>query len=269
MCKYRMDWQDPNDDSRPIISPRALIESYARKHGLGSEFRVNERFLMLLTGGEDIADLKSAFEVTEEAFPLPCFLGKRPLLVIDGQPPVSLLQKTLSAPVAVDALEVAIAMGARDIFLFGLCGAFAEDVNIGDIIIPTEIKREEGCSYHYSPTGQNAKPNAERTQALCAFLKGHDGIRLHTGTTVSTDAVFRQTLNKEISWRNKGILGVDMEMSALLTVAGFYGLPAVCMLVVSDKHTLEPETQWHWGGEELNRNRSRAVELLVTFIRSH
>ena len=36
-----------------------------------------------------------------------------------------------------------------------------------------------------------------------------------------------------------GIIGVDMEASALLTVAGFHKIPAIGMLIVSDKHNLE------------------------------
>ena len=34
--------------------------------------------------------------------------------------------------------------------------------------------------------------------------------------TVTTDAVYRQTMNKEAAWRARGCAGVDMEAAALL-----------------------------------------------------
>jgi purine-nucleoside phosphorylase len=85
--------------------------------------------------------------------------------------------------------------------------------------------------------------------------------------TVSTDAVFRQTLNKELAWRQASVLGVDMEMSALLAVAQYHRIPAVGLLIVSDKHVLDPSAAWHWGGEELKKNKAVAIDMFVEFIR--
>jgi len=58
---------------------------------------------------------------------------------------------------------------------------------------------------------------------------------------------------------------VDMEMSALMTVAGYYGIPAACMLVVSDKHNPDDNSAWQWGGDILDRNRKIAAELFLEF----
>ena len=59
-----------------------------------------------------------------------------------------------------------------------------------------------------------------------------------------------------------------MEMSALLTVAHFHHLPAVSMLVVSDKHILEEKSQWYWGGQELAESRTVALNLFIEFIKT-
>jgi uridine phosphorylase len=221
------------------------------------------------TGRNDIADLQKAYPVREESFQLPAFLGKRAIYTIDGDPAISVVQKVLAAPVAADSLEVAIALGIRKLFFFGVCGAISDDLNIGDIIVPTEIVRQEGTSYHYAPAGQNVRPDDTLLKEFCTYLSQQSDVRFCTGKTVTTDAVFRQTLNKELFWRQEGLLGVEMEMSALLTVAAFHGLPAVCMLVVSDKHMLEPGSTWHWGGTELAARQASAFNLFVGFIKKH
>jgi len=260
-----MKWCDPTDKSDPVISPQAEIGVFLRKHGDVPGFRVNEHFLMLQTS-HDLETLRNHLRVKAENFPLPTFLGNRPLFVMEEDPPISILEKAFGAPAAADAVEVAIAMGARKLFLFGLCGGVGEDVNVGDVIVPSEIKREEGTSYHYLSNSEPVTPDARLAESLFQFLREQGDMRVHSGRTVSTDAVFRQTLMKERRWRQEGILGIDMEMSAMLAVARFHGLPAVSLLVASDKHVLDGKSTWHWGGQELATSRGRALKLFVRFI---
>ena len=64
---------------------------------------------------------------------------------------------------------------------------------------------------------------------------------------VSTDAVYRQTFEKERLWRERGAVAVDMEMSAVFSVSRYLGLKAVGLLTVSDLHPLHPgEPKWAW-----------------------
>lgn len=262
-----MKWFDPLDNSKPVISPQAEIDGYLKKRTQTEQFGVHGRFLMLLTGN-DIASLRSKFRIKEEEYPLPAFLGKHPIYTIEERPPISLVEKTFAAPVAVDALEIAVALGARQLFFFGFCGAIADGLEIGDVVIPTDAKREEGTSYHYMPQSGDARPDENLARQLSDFFHEQSTMQVHKGKTISTDAVFRQTLNKELGWKNKGILGVDMEMSALLAVARFHQLPAVSLLVVSDRHVLEEKSQWHWGGQKLTESRAMVLNLFIEFIKT-
>lgn len=47
-----MNWYDPSDDSRPIISPQAEINGYLANHRHVPDFGISERVLMLQTGAE-------------------------------------------------------------------------------------------------------------------------------------------------------------------------------------------------------------------------
>jgi uridine phosphorylase len=262
-----MKWFDRADRSHPIISPQAEIDGFLRKRGAIPDFGVHKHFLMLQTGC-DIPVLCQQAQVTEEEFPLPTFLGKRQIYTVNGAPRISVIEKALGAPAAVDALEIAIVMGARKLFFFGLCGAVGKDVEVGDLIVPVENIREEGTSYHYLSAEEVASPDIRLARKLTGFLMEQKELRIHTGTTVSTDAVYRQTLRKERTWRTQGILCVDMEMSSLLAVAKFHKLPAVGLLVVSDKHVLEEDYKWQWGGQHLADSRTRAITLFIKFIRN-
>lgn len=92
---------------------------------------------------------------------------------------------------------------------------------------------------------------------------------MHVGKTVTTDAVYRETLIKELKWRTAGVLAVDMEVSALFTVAKYYHIPAVTLLVVSDTHELVDNGNWHWGGQKLDENRPAILKKYVEFIQTN
>ena len=143
-----MQWCDPSDDSPVIISPDKEIAGYVAKHGAMPGFGAAERMLMVETKSV-INTLRARYPIREEAFLLPAFLGKRSLYTIEGSPDITILEGAFGAPAAVDALETAIAMGCRKLFVYGICGAVGDDVQIGDLIIPTRVLREDRCSVGY------------------------------------------------------------------------------------------------------------------------
>ena len=55
--------------------------------------------------------------------------------------------------------------------------------------------------------------------------------RVWDAPTVTSDAFYRQTFAKEEAWRQAGCAAVDMEASALLNAAAFYGMPAAAVLL--------------------------------------
>ena len=72
-------------------------------------------------------------------------------------------------------------------------------------------------------------------------------LQVSTYPIVSTDAVYRQTFEKERLWREKGAVGVDMEMSIVFSVSRYLGLKAVGLLMISAIHPLNPgDPKWEW-----------------------
>lgn len=140
----------------------------------------------------------------------------------------------MGAPCAVMILETLAAWGAREVIFLGWCGAISKAVSIGDIIVPTLAWIDEGTSRAYSPEPcQSAQPSIPLTRGITALLK-KEGISFHEGAIWTTDAIFRETPDKLKDFRDKGALAVEMELSALFTVADYLNIGLCAILAVSD-----------------------------------
>jgi len=177
--------------------------------------------------------------------------------------PLALSGPFLGAPQTVMVLERLIALGVRNVMAFGWCGSLRPDVRIGDVVIPMDAVCEEGTSAHYPlPDGAPpAGPPPEWLRALTGAFEA-EGLTVHQGLVWTTDAPFRETRGKVAAYGHQGVLGVEMETSAIFTVARYRGIHLAVVLMVSDElHTL---TWVHGFREERFRsNRKTVAELTL------
>lgn len=139
----------------------------------------------------------------------------------------------VGAPQAVMVAEKLIALGVREVLAVGWCGSLQRSTAIGDVVIPVDAVCEEGTSAHY-PVGHRAPgPSPELAAPLREALRD-GGFKTHEGTVWTTDAPYRETASKVVEYQRKGILAVDMETSALFTLAAYRGVRVAVLLVVSD-----------------------------------
>jgi purine-nucleoside phosphorylase len=155
----------------------------------------------------------------------------------DRQTPqgVSVTGPCVGAPYAVMLLETLIAWGACKIIFVGWCGAVSEKVTIGDIVLPISALIDEGTSVHYGPA-DNGRSHA--SSSMVSLIRGaldEKQVDFHAGEIWTTDAVYRETREKVAAHRQNGILAVEMELSALFTVANFRRVEIAGVLVVSDE----------------------------------
>jgi len=161
--------------------------------------------------------------------PFEFFLIKR-----TGKPPLALAGPLLGSPQAVIVLEKLIALGAQRIWMVGWCGSLQPDLRIGDLIIPTTALCEEGTSAHYPADEKNKQTNPGLNEYLKSTLQ-RANLPFLAGPVWTTDAIYRETQDKVADYRSKGILAVEMEMSALITVAAYRSAALAGVLVVSDE----------------------------------
>lgn len=148
---------------------------------------------------------------------------------------LSLTGPAVGAPYATMLLETLIAWGARNIIFLGWCGSISEEVNIGDIIVPTSAIIDEGTSGHYKEDDRRISFPSERMVAKLQKTLTRNQIEFHNGAIWSTDAVYRETRPKVQFYQRRKAIGVEMEISALFTVAKVREVHMGAMVVVSDE----------------------------------
>jgi uridine phosphorylase len=179
-----------------------------------------------------------------------------------GSPyPVTLSGPFLGAPHAVIGMEKLIVAGAKRIWVLGWCGALQVDLKIGQILIPTRAVSEEGTSSHYPVSDQPIASTASLNRMLEKALIQME-LPFSKGTVWTTDALYRETPKKVEAYQKSGVLAVEMEMSALMTVAIFRSIEMAGLLVVSDQLC---DHIWRPGfSNSLLRKHSRAAgEILL------
>lgn len=228
-------WRLHDDDSKAVISASEQIHCAHRECRL----RLPETAIVFfMSKGTNY--LAAHYHAEELSEPFPRFLNRCPIWEIKEQH-LCFLDGGRGAPQAVDTVETLAALGVKTIIAVGMCGAFSEQVHAGEIIAPEKAFVEEGTSFHYYESIDASFPDADLLQMAVSLF--------HTGTypIVSTDAVYRQTFRKERLWREKGAVGVDMETSAVFSVAHYLGLRAAALLMVSDVHPLgQDDPKWEW-----------------------
>ena len=148
---------------------------------------------------------------------------------------ISVFGTPFGAPQAAVILERLIAMGAEKILAFGCCGSLQPDLQVGHLVIPTDALSEEGTSVHYVLPEGVARKASEKIVQLCEAQCREKNFRFAAGKVWTTDALFRETREKVGSYSAKGLLAVDMEISALFTVAAYRKVQLGGLMVVSDE----------------------------------
>ena len=174
----------------------------------------------------------------------------------------------VGAPYAVMLLENLIAWGARQIIFIGWCGAISSRVKIGDIILPSSGFIDEGTSKHY---GAGATSQFQADSPMLSNLRqvlSKSGCDFHEGAVWTTDAVYRETRDAVVVHQQNGILAVEMEFSALVSVSRFRGVDLAGLLVVSDELS---SLSWRPGFEhqqfiQSRQSVCRLVKDIVQYI---
>jgi uridine phosphorylase len=142
-------------------------------------------------------------------------------------------QGLMGAPVAAIFIERLIALGIQEIIFLGLAGGI-QYVSVGDRVLVTEALRFEGTSYHYLPAKIQCSPSKELTNDLERFcmIKNFSYTK---GKVCSTDARFRETFHLIERLRQKEVLAIEMEISAIFAIAIFRQVQASAIVIISDE----------------------------------
>ena len=187
--------------------------------------------------------------------------------------PISVTSTGIGSPSAAIAVEELARVGVDTFIRVGSCGAIQPGMDVGDLVITTGAVRQEGTSDEYVREDYPAAADGEVVSALVAAAErlGHD---YHTGVTMSADSFyagqgrpgfegFEAAGSDELvaELRDANVKNIEMEASAILTIANVYGLRAgaVCS-VYANRVTGEFRTE---GESRAAETASLAVKLLA------
>ncbi|PSP24670.1 uridine phosphorylase [Halobacteriales archaeon QH_10_65_19] len=190
----------------------------------------------------------------------------------DGTP-ISVTSTGIGSPSAAIAVEELARVGADTLIRVGSCGAIQPETDVGDLVITTGGVRQEGTSTEYIREEYPAVADHAVVAALAAAAEAL-GYDYHLGVTASTDSFYagqsregyegflaRDSEERIAALKRAGVLNFEMEASAILTLAGIYGLRAgaVCT-VYADRTTGEFAVT---GEGRAAETASRAVSILA------
>ena len=163
---------------------------------------------------------------------------------------VCLCEAPFGAPVAAGLMDWMIAYGARQFISAGSCGALI-DLPENTFIVPRRALRDEGTSYHYmAPSRWSFLDYAMQDRIKSVFTE--KDIAYTECDVWTTDAIFRETVDKVRRCRAEGCGVVDMECAALSAVAEFRNVQFGHFLFVAD--TLADADAYdarNWGADSL------------------
>ncbi len=146
----------------------------------------------------------------------------------------AVLHRCIGAPSAVIGLELLIASGVKEIIILGFCGSLNPDFSSLDVVSVTKAHSEEGTSKHYIGRKKVFRSSRHLKFEIENSLAERN-LPFLEGSTVSTDAPFRETEDWLKDKLKKGADVVDMEASAVFALGEYHYVPAAALMIVSDE----------------------------------
>ncbi|MDQ0427477.1 MULTISPECIES: purine-nucleoside phosphorylase [Caryophanaceae] len=121
----------------------------------------------------------------------------------------------------------------------GTCGSIHKDVKVRDVILAQSASTDSKMN-EIIFKGVNYAPTADFDLLLKAYNAGLEkGLSLRVGNVFTEDVFYNEFAEHE-KWAQYGVLALEMESSALYTLAAKFGRQALSILTVSD-HLLTGE----------------------------
>jgi DeoD family purine-nucleoside phosphorylase len=140
----------------------------------------------------------------------------------------------MGCPGATIVFEELIQLGCKKLIRVGTCGGLQAHHALGDVIVALSAVPADSTAMHLV-NGEPHCPTASWELIHGAVHAAKEQNQpLHVGPIVSSDLFYNPNEGQYERWSSRGVLAVEMEASALFTVAAIRGVHAGCLLTVSD-----------------------------------
>ncbi|MFI2858056.1 purine-nucleoside phosphorylase [Paenibacillus sp. JSM ZJ436] len=154
--------------------------------------------------------------------------------------------------------------GVKNLFRVGTCGAMQEDVRVRDVILAQAACTDSGMNRHHFQ-GYDYSPIASFPLLKSAYDRGIEkGLQLRVGNVFTSDIFYREDKSAVQKLMDHGVLAVEMETTALYTIAARKGVQALTILTVSDHLLTGEETSAEERQSTFNDMMEVALDTAVT-----
>ena len=184
--------------------------------------------------------------------------------------PVSVQTSGMGTPSFSIVMEELLMLGAKRFIRTGTCGGVGRTLRTGDVVVATAAVPADGATRTYLH-GDPYAPVAdfEMTRALIDTARAR-GVTASPGLVQSVDVFYNSDSDYAAKMRSRGVLAVEMEASALFTLAlreqgKGHDVRAACILTVSDTLVKDDES---YGADymslaELEAATRRMIEIAL------
>ncbi|MBH8606454.1 purine-nucleoside phosphorylase [Thermoactinomyces sp. CICC 10521] len=124
--------------------------------------------------------------------------------------------------------------GVKKLIRVGTCGAIQKDVKVRDVILAMTSCTDSAVNRQTFP-GFDFAPCADFDLLNKAYQAGVEkGLHVRVGNVLTSDTFYRDSMEPVKKLADYGVLAVEMETTALYTLAAKYGVHALSVLTVSD-----------------------------------
>jgi purine-nucleoside phosphorylase len=130
--------------------------------------------------------------------------------------------------------ELIQSYGVKNLIRVGTCGAIQKDVKVRDVILAMTSCTDSNLNRLTFP-GFDFAPCANFDLLKKAYDAATEaGLSVHVGNILTADVFYRESMDMVKKLADYGVLAVEMETTALYTLAAKYGVNALSVLTVSD-----------------------------------
>lgn len=165
----------------------------------------------------------------------------------------------VGAPVTALAMEALVVRGAEQFVAVGHAGSLQPAVGVGDLVVVDRALRDDGTSHHYLEPGRYVDASPSLRERLTATLEDR-GEPYSVGSTWTIDAAYRETVPEVETYREEGVVTVDMEAAAAFAVADHRDVAAGALFTISDHLDTDG---WEPAFGETQEHLERALAVAV------
>lgn len=149
---------------------------------------------------------------------------------------VSVMGTGMGVPsISIYATELFRFYGVTTAIRVGSCGALREEIALRDVVIAMTAHTNSSHNQRRFGGGIDFCPTADYGLLSTAHrIATERGLRAHVGAIMSSDSFYDDDVDRYAKLVDHGTLAVEMECSALYTIAAGHGGKALCLATVSD-----------------------------------